>query len=56
MAEVDRFRPTLLAQLERVTPLRRRGTPEEVATAILFLASEHRIAHHRPMLTACGTA
>jgi NAD(P)-dependent dehydrogenase (short-subunit alcohol dehydrogenase family) len=32
-------RPELVAQLERVTPLGRLAEPEEVATAILFLAS-----------------
>jgi len=40
MAEGERFSPALLAELERLTPLRRRGTPEEVAKAILFLASD----------------
>lgn len=32
-------RPELLAEIERVTPLGRLAEPEEVATAILFLAS-----------------
>jgi NAD(P)-dependent dehydrogenase (short-subunit alcohol dehydrogenase family) len=40
MSEGGRFPPDLLAELERITPLRRRGTPDEVAKAILFLASD----------------
>jgi NAD(P)-dependent dehydrogenase (short-subunit alcohol dehydrogenase family) len=40
MATGDRFPPAAWAEVERITPLRRRGSPEEVAKAILFLASE----------------
>jgi NAD(P)-dependent dehydrogenase (short-subunit alcohol dehydrogenase family) len=40
MTRQARFSKRVVEEVARLTPLRRRGTPEEVARAILFLASD----------------
>jgi meso-butanediol dehydrogenase/(S,S)-butanediol dehydrogenase/diacetyl reductase len=54
MAEGERFPPAFLTELERITPLRRRGTPDEVAKAILFLASDDASFITGQVLTLAG--